>query len=103
MALKLRTMPRSDRKRRRPVGSAASPSVAWIEVVATADGLPETSGWATEVRGSPPASAFAPCVQPASGLRKPVTATIVTAVRSMKDVWDRPNLASYGPGPVTTP
>ena len=61
MALKLRTTPRSARKRRSPVGSAASPRVAWIEVVATADGLPDTSGWATEVRGSPPAPELAVC------------------------------------------
>ena len=103
MALKLRMTPRSDRKRRRPVGSAASPSVAWIEVVATAEGLPDTSGWATEVRGSPPAPVFAPCAQPSAGVRQPITTAVTTAVRIMRDVRDRPKPASYGPGPITNP
>lgn len=103
MALKLRTTPRSDRKRRRPVGSAASPSVAWIEVVATADGLPDTSGWATEVRGSPPAPVFAACAQPSTGVWQPIATAVATAVRILANVRDRPKLALYEPGPVTIP
>lgn len=40
-----------------------------------ADGLPDISGWATELRGSPPTPVFAPCARASTGMKLDRTET----------------------------